>query len=546
LTKLNRGVFFMYKRPIFAVLLGLTLLFPDLVRADDIAAKNDKPAVTLRLASLDHLRGDFRYLAEVVGQAEKAKQFDELIKSTLGDKGLRGIDPKKPIGAYGWVGDAGVDSKVVVLVPIADEKAFLDLLSTALEIKPEKGDDGVYTIPDKAPFPIHFRFANHYVYVTIGEKDVLAKDKLLEPAAVLPAGQTGTLSVMVNIDQIPNNLKGMAVGAVDNQAAGLKETAMEGHTAAQKKLRDGTIDEIVASLKSLFNHGGEATLRLDIDRKLGDLTLTASVAGKAGSQMAKTIRDLGQVKSLTAALLRPNSALKIELNASLPEKLRELLAPALQDAKARILAKTKDENELEMLNTLLKAVMPTIQAAELDTAIDVRGPSDKGLYTVVGAIKIKDGANLEKTFRKTASRVADKIQLDADKAGQISIHRINPDKDIKPGALKTIGANPVYVAFRKDVLFVSAGDNGLSAVKEALTAAPATGKVVELQMVLARLTSLFDDAASADMARKVFGDDKDGGRFRLTVEGGNALTLRLSIKAKVIDYIHRVEKAKKE
>ena len=50
------------------------------------------------------MRADFLYLAKVAGQEEKAKQFDGMIQSKIGDKGLEGIDPKKPIGAYGWVG----------------------------------------------------------------------------------------------------------------------------------------------------------------------------------------------------------------------------------------------------------------------------------------------------------------------------------------------------------------------------------------------------------------------------------------------------------
>ena len=45
----------------------------------------------------------------------------------------------------------GIDSQLVVLMPIADQKAFLGLLEN-LDIKPDKGDDGVYTVNhDKVP-----------------------------------------------------------------------------------------------------------------------------------------------------------------------------------------------------------------------------------------------------------------------------------------------------------------------------------------------------------------------------------------------------------
>jgi hypothetical protein len=270
------------------------------------------------------------------------------------------------------------------------------------------------------------------------------------------------------------------------------------------------------------------------------------VAGKSGSSLANSIRDLGQIKSTTASLLHSESALKGELNVSLPEKLRSLLGPALTDAEKQALTKAKDQNERAVLNTLLKGIMPTLKAAELDTAIDLEGPSDKGVYTLLGGIKIKDSANLEKSFRKTAAQLPKQINLDAEKADDIAIHRINPDKDLKPSARRTLGDNPIFVAFRNEVLLIGAGDKGLSALKEALKAAPTTGKVMELQIALARLIPLFDDEAQAKIARKVFGEGKSGGRVRITVEGGKELTLRVILDAKVIDYVNRVEKEKKQ
>jgi hypothetical protein len=538
----------MSNRPIFAVLLGLTVILPAQVRAaDEKAPKNDKPAVFLRFAALDHLRGDFRYLGEVVGEGEKAKQLDELIKSKLGEKGLEGIDAKKPIGAYGWIGPFGIDSKAVILVPIAKQKAFIDLLSDTLDAKPEKGDDDVYTLNvDRLPFPIYFRFVNGYAYVTIRDKEVLDKDKLVAPAVVLPGAGVGTASFTVNIDEIPDDLKEKALGVIENQLASIKDQEMRGHSEAQKKLRDAAVDELSAQVKSLFKHGGATTFRLDLDRKDGDLSLTVSAAGKPDSPLANKIRDLGQIKSHTAALLRSDSVLKGELNGSLPQKLRELLGPALKDAEKQLLAKAKDENQREVLNTLVEGVMPTLKAAELDTAIDLRGPNDKGIYTLMAGIKVTDGAKMERSFLKAAARFPKLVNLDAEKVDQVNIHRINPEKNLKAGKRQPLGDNPVYVAFQHDVLFLGAGEKGLSALKEALAAVPRTGKVMELQIALARLVPLFDDPRQTEAAHQVFGDGKDGDRLRLSVEGGNALTLRLSLKAKLIDFVYRIDKAKKE
>src|SRR5262249_31993911 len=122
-------------------LLGLMLVLPGVVLADDQqggkrapvpgqqAAIPGKPAIVLSVASYDRLRSDFLYLAGLAGQGEGAAQVDRLIAVQAGDRGLEGIDRKKPMGAYGWVGPLGDDSSLVLLVPVADQRAFLDLVN---------------------------------------------------------------------------------------------------------------------------------------------------------------------------------------------------------------------------------------------------------------------------------------------------------------------------------------------------------------------------------------------------------------------------------
>lgn len=537
----------MYKRLMFpAALMGLLLALPVLARADEQAAKSDKPGVVLRFASLDHLRADFLYLAKVVGEGEKAKQLEGLIKSKIGDKGLQGIDTKKPIGAYGWIGKLGLDSRLVLLVPVADRKTFLDLVSDMLDVKPEKGDDDVYTFTlDKVPFPVHFRYAHEYAYITVRDKDLLAKDKLLAPATVLPPQHPDALFVSVDIEQVPENLKELALGAIENRLAELKEAELPHSTQAQGKFRDAAVDDLGAQIKSLFNHGGETTLRLHLDRDAGDVALTLGVAGKADSPLAHTIRDLGHVKSLTAALRSANSAFKGELNIQLSEKLRKLLDPALQDAEKQLKANAKDEKHRQLMNTVLPSIMPTLKAAELDTAFDLRGPNAEGLYTFVSGLKVKDGAELEKTFRKTIGRDAGLVKLDVAKVGSVALHRITP-KDVDADTRRTFGTSSLYVAFRDDAMFTTIGAGALETLKEAVAIQPTNGKVMELQVAVARLAPLSQDKSSVEIARQVFGDAKNSDRFHVTLQGGQALTLRLAVKAKLLDYVNRVEKAKKQ
>ena len=74
----------------------------------------------------------------------------------------------------------------------------------------------------------------------------------------------------------------------------------------------------------------------------------------------------------------------------------------------------------------------------------------------------------------------------------------------------------------------------------ALAVAPSIGKVMDLQVTLSQILPLADKPEVQEIARKVFADKKDGDdRLRLTVEGGDASTLRLTMKTKLLEYIGR-------
>src|SRR5262249_17817081 len=151
------------------------------------------------------------YLATLAGHEQEAKQFEGLLRSQVGDNGLHGIDVKRPIGLYGNLSVSIEDSEVVLLVPVVDPKALLDQLNQ-LNLKPEEGKDGGYTVTvPKISLPVYFRFANKYLYATIRSADPIAKGRLLDPSAVLPAGQVGVASAAVNLDRIPKEIKQMVL-----------------------------------------------------------------------------------------------------------------------------------------------------------------------------------------------------------------------------------------------------------------------------------------------------------------------------------------------
>jgi hypothetical protein len=68
---------------------------------------------------------------------------------------------------------------------------------------------------------------------------------------------------------------------------------------------------------------------------------------------------------------------------------------------------------------------------------------------------------------------------------------------------------------------------------------------MQLQVAASRLAPLTQERVAQEIARNVFGDDLDGDRLRLTLDGGKALTLRLSMTTKLIEYTSRIGQAVK-
>src|SRR5262249_360196 len=158
---------------------------------------------------------------------EEAKQGIEMLKERTGNKGLEGIDTKKPMGGYVFAGPNGTDSYGAFMLPVKDEKSLLNILANN-GLKPEKSKDGLYTIKDsRIKVPIFFRFANGYAYVAPLSEIGLAKNKLLTPAEVLPENETALVSASFRIDQIPDTIKEIGLAQLGLRMADIREQHAE-------------------------------------------------------------------------------------------------------------------------------------------------------------------------------------------------------------------------------------------------------------------------------------------------------------------------------
>jgi hypothetical protein len=523
------------------------------VAARPVAADEPKtagPDMVIHVRSLDGLLDDFKYLAKLVDKEEEAKQFEGILKAKTGEKGLEGLDRKWPLGLYGYFGTGGLENiSAVVLIPIADEQAMLKLLDN-LNVKPVKGDDGIYTVSLPGPAPnVFFRFANRYAYVTARDKSILAKaDALVPPEVIAPPSPSTAFSINVHVDRIPENLKQFAIPQIERALADVKK-AEKGESKAQLELKKQVADELASRLATLIRDAGAVEMRVDIDRQTDTLAWDLSLEAKPGSKLATLLADVGNSKSLFGGLARSDSAASGLLHLTLPETIRQALPALIDEEYQKAHDKETDAGKRTLMEQAYKALLPSLKSGELDAAFDLRGPGASKHYTVVAGLKLQEGKGVEKFLRDLVSNLPEKdkakIHLDAEKVGEVGIHRV----EITPadeGFTKAFGESVVYAAFRNDAVLFAAGEQAVSALKDALALEPKAAQPVQLELAVSRLALAMRDKPEAPaVAEKVFGKDKDSDRVRIRLEDGKSLRLHAEAKAKVLQFFYLVNEKEK-
>ncbi len=520
------------------------LALPMAVRAEDA------PAIVIKVKSIEGILADARYVAKMAGPdiEEKLKQGEGVIGGFKGKQGLYGIDVTRPIGFYANITAGVTDSSAVLLVPIADEKAFLTFLENPqLMLKPKKDDDGIYSIENlpipnvPVAVPGFFRFENKYMYFTAMEKGNIDKKKLIDPAKVL-GNVTDIISVQVNVAEIPDLLKQIGLTQLDGMLSNLKEKKDENEPPAVTKLKEQVLDFVGNQLKAVLNDGESLTLKLGVDAKKDDISLDIAFKAKAGTQLAKDMAAAGKTKTLFGGLASKDDAVTVNWTVTIPEEIRKNLAPAPETAIKEGIEKEKDATKQALMKKAAETIMPTIKAGEIDAGLSLRGPDRDGHYTGVGGVRLKEGKGVESFFRDVVKNIPDKdkekITLDAASAGDMKIHKATAD-DMGDDAKKVFGSNAVYFAFRDDALVFALGADGLAAIKEAAGLQLADSKAcLSVVVSVARAAGLdVKEQKAAKVAKDVFGSDPKGlDTVTITATMTDHVHLKLNVKGKIISF----------
>lgn len=524
--------------------------------ASTVSAGEKTPAIVVRVRSVEAVLDSSKLLVSLTGEEAAARQIEGLLKAKVGVKGIEGIDPARPVGAYVRFGAQIEDVSGALLVPIADRKAFLDLLDR-FNFLTSKGKNDIYTVQTGRPFDLYFRFVDGYAYVTGINPDNLLDKNLLDAAAVL--GGTDDRSIvttMVRLDLLPEGAKLLAQFQVEQELQKLQARTARTETPAQKALRLTVFQELGKAVATILKEGGPLRLDIGIDQAAREFALQFSLAGQPGSELDKTLQKLGKSQSPFAGLAGQDLAFLGGVDLSVPDTVNDALAKVIDETMSRSLAEIRDAQKKKQAADLFEALAPSLRAGKLDGFFALSGPAGK-TYTALTALELRDGDKLGSTMRALIAqtlkdlppREQDKIRLDADKAGAIAIHRFELPPGKGPSDAKfqeMIGDRDLYIAFRDDAVFFALGKAALPTLKEALTRrGSAATPAALLNFDVARLVPILAKTREQnELAKKILTPGQDS-TLRIAVTGGAALTLRLQLKLSALEFLAKMKDSKR-
>ncbi len=504
-------------------------------------AKPAEPTIELRLCSVNELIAKVEYLVGLSGQDEIINQVRNAIKQlTAEGKGLEGIDPKQPFGLYATLAPDIVNSSLTIMVPVADKDRFLGLLRDRLDITTEKAEGGLLRAAVPTLNELFIRFEHGYAYFGRTANDLDPKI-LPKPKDYFARDPGAVASGVIRFDRIPDELKTFLIGQIELGLAEQRKKEGGNASAAQKAVLDTATDKLTAGIKTFLNDARELSARILIDEKTEDLSLEFALTAKSDSVLARGIAALGERKSLPVAIVAGKEpAMQLTVRGELPEELKKELTSALDSAISEALKDVPGEQEKALLERVFKTFGPTFKAGDIDAAFAIHGPDAKSHYSVIAAIAVKNGKEIEKLVKELAPFAGDAAEFDFDveKTGNFTLHRVTV-KDLPEEFRQVFGTGKIWLAVSDEVIALSIEPDG-QAIKAGLRAKAMPAPVVSWEVSAAKLAPLLGQKLKPDEVKAVlkdaFGSGSPSGKdtVKLAITGGEKLSGKASMKGGVV------------
>ena len=520
--------------------LAITFLLPQVLQAQEAKP----PAMLLRVATVDQLLDQIEYLARLAGKEEEAKQMVGFFKAARGEKGIDGIDTKRPIAVYASAPE-GLSIPIYLMVPIADEKTFTeDFLAKRLRIEIKKEGDGIrsFELPG-LPVKLYLRFANDYVYLTGLDPSYLAEKKLPSVKSIV-AEKNSVMDLSLRLDVIPEQIKKFILGQSEVYLAPEKKKEVPNETKLKRELRIQAIDTVVYALRSFLMETKEIAVKLAIDPKSEELSLEWSLTPVEGTKLAKDLAALKEPKNTFGGLGTKEAVFRSTMFLSLPSSLRKAMNAVIDESIEEAM-KMIPEEFAKPARGLFEAMGPTLKGGEWDFGVAVLGPDKEGHLSFLFGNRLYQGNDLEAAFKTFHKALPDALtsflELDVGTVGKTGIHKLDTTNFINVDVEKILDKKAsIWLAIGEDRQLIFLGPDGKEHLKESLEIPARPAKILDLSVSVSRLapySNLEKSEAIKAVAQTIFGKDSKSDTVTMTLEGGSSLKWRLQVPGKVVKFI---------
>jgi hypothetical protein len=540
----------------------LLLLFFSAVAAPPVVFAEELPAVVMQVQPVGRILADFKTTARLIGGEPMVKQFEEAISKELGDKGFDGLDLNKPIVGYSHF-DAAMNQEktsetpMVLVAPITSEGAFLAFLKrTGSQVNAVDGKKGLYEVipkkrepqADEPPAeepkgPSYLRIHNGYAYGGMVPLEVLDPKKLVDPAKLFIAEETGLMSTRVYFDRIPEEIRKKSLQDVKQAVEELKNTPIPPEFEGLGKRSLELLQQMAVRYLSQVPEAKEGIVRIGLNTMTGDASFEFALTGEKGTSLAKDIAERGPATNRFATMFNQETAFGQTFTAPLfNQEIREILALAIEEG-SRQLKPGVEEKFHPVFHAAMEGAAATVRSGELDFALVLNGPDKNKHFTAIAGLSFNNAQTLEKElvrlFEKEApSEAKDIITLNAAKVGDVNIHLAK----IPPGSLppnsEGLGESPsVALAFTKLGILVAVGEDPIASLKPLVNAKPQQARSFEILLNPKRMVAMMEASGSNEEAeefRKSLGNrDELIPMFFLSLDGGKELNLKFGMNVKL-------------
>lgn len=446
-------------------------------------ASAEEPPVGARLivgqAGADALKADLKAIVESSPNVGLRKQWSK-VAETL-DSFLVGISPSKPLRLDLIVGSEGFQYQpfLPALAIAGNDGLLSNLTGFGFQVKELGSKSGVYELKEQGKKPFYMRAkANSYIQIAASQADLPASVPDVEP--VVKELLQGKFDVVA---QLKNTADGMEARRKEYQALrGQLEAAIKfkrNESKAEFELRKLAAVQNFEEMERFVVESEHLEGGWTTDE--ASLTGTGSLilSGLEGTTIAKEISEMGVKPSRFGRIVfhegpviaaRANAAIsahRIESIANFLSALEPVTRAKLE--KLTQLSQAERDAALTAGGEISGLINRTAQLGIFDGFIDAHA-SEGGKYTMVGALRVENGAPIEKVVGMLPTIRQDwKVKLNTLEHGGIKVHEIEvPERRQKEFQTVFAGTPVIYIGTGADTIWMAAGNGAIDELKAAI------------------------------------------------------------------------------